>query len=51
MSDVILGCLVIFVSVGLCGGLVIWARREIDRTARRGYRSAREVLQERDRER
>ena len=49
MSDVILGCLIVFVSMGLCGGLVLWARRNIDRIARGGYRTAREILQERSR--
>ena len=49
MSDVILGCRIIFVSIGLCSGLVFWARRHIDRTARGVYRTAREILQERTR--
>ena len=47
-SDVLLGCLIVAAALGLCAGLVVWARRSIDRIARRGYRTAREILRERD---
>ena len=49
-TDAIVGCLIIAAAVGLLTFLVLASRRRIDRIGRRGYRSARDILKDLDRE-
>ena len=43
--DVIAGCVVTVVALGLLTGLVLWCRRRIDRIADRGFGTVREIRQ------
>ena len=44
--DTVFGCIVIAAALGLLIGLVAWSRRTIERIARGGSRSARQILRE-----
>ena len=44
--DALLGLVVLAASLGLLAVLVLWSRARIERIARRGYRSARQILKE-----
>lgn len=45
-SDAILGLALLGVSLAILVALVVWSRLRIDRIAKRGYRSARQILKE-----
>lgn len=44
--DVIVGCVVIVLALAGVAGLVLWSRRRIERVARMGRRSARQILKD-----
>jgi uncharacterized membrane protein YccC len=48
--DTILGCVVVVAALGLITYLVLWSRRTIDRIAKSGLRTAREIVRELRRE-
>ena len=44
--DIVFGCIAVALSLGLIVGLVLWSRRSIDRIARSGPSTAREILKD-----
>ncbi len=44
--DAVFGCIAVALSLGLIVGLVLWSCRSIDRIARKGLGSAREILKD-----
>ena len=44
--DTTLGCILVVVALSLLTLLVLWSRRTIDRIARKGFGSAREISSE-----
>jgi len=45
-TDVVIGSIAIVVSLGFITYLVLWSRRVINRIARKGLRSARDITRE-----
>lgn len=47
-DDLLVGCALLALALGLLVGLVFWSRRRIERIAARGARTLRETLKGRD---
>lgn len=47
-ADILFGCAVLTAALGCLTALVLWSRRIIERVARRGGGSAREILRDLD---
>jgi len=45
-TDIIIGSVIIALALGAITGLTLWSRRTIDRIARSGFRSAREIFKD-----
>ena len=45
-AEVIVGCIIIALALIVLTGLVFWSRRRIERVARTGHRSARQILKD-----
>ena len=47
-SDILIGSAVLALALATLAGLVLWSRRVINRIARRGARTLREITKDRD---